>query len=438
MISVIDNKDFILTKLVDIIKNNPKISQKEVISSVTTIFDEVSEEDKTLILQLLNTLVQNKVIKRVNKGRKVTYSFNDFTNDVEKSSNQNEVEKNDKKINTKQLKKEISQFILDTLESGAVHKEQLLDITLGKFGIDEVAKLDTSTDSKFTLYKGIIGSTLSEFNKSKIVNITGVKNKQIVSLAKVKETKKEVKTKIETKEKNQKNKKEVVKVNSKNKDLNSVIESFDGEISNTLDQMKDEQLKIQKEFNEKQKENILRFVCKTKAAHNSSISETIASHVICKLYGIDLNNASVQGGPDDGGIDAVVTVKDPTGFPAKRVAIQMKCYDRIDKGCTPTEIKTFLGAMTLLDFRKGFMITTGVFDKNAIKKNFTNEKGTSVHVAKYHELDFDFGNHERMIICIDGKTLVNYMVEYRLGVIVSDEGNIVGIDRDYFDSLSEN
>jgi restriction endonuclease Mrr len=42
-----------------------------------------------------------------------------------------------------------------------------------------------------------------------------------------------------------------------------------------------------------------------------------------------------------------------------------------------------------------------------------------------------------MIICIDGKTLVNYMIEYKLGVLVSDEGNIVGIDREYFDSLSE-
>ena len=215
------------------------------------------------------------------------------------------------------------------------------------------------------------------------------------------------------------------------------MESYDNEISNTLDELKKEQIRIQKEFNERQKENILKFICNSKEAHDSSISETVASHVICKLYNIELNNAKVQGGPDDGGIDAIVTVKDPTGFPSKRVAIQMKCYDRPDKGCTPTEIRNFLGAMTLKDFRKGFMITTGVFDKHAVKKNFTNEKGTSVHVAKYHELNFDFGNHERMIICIDGATLVNYMVEYRLGVLVSDEGNIVGIDREYFEKISE-
>ena len=88
MISVVDNKDFILTKIVDVIKNNPKISQKDVVSSITSVFGTVSEEDKTIILQLLNTLVQNKVIKRVNIGRKVSYSFNDFT-DYSNESNDN-------------------------------------------------------------------------------------------------------------------------------------------------------------------------------------------------------------------------------------------------------------------------------------------------------------------------------------------------------------
>ena len=429
MISVVENKDFILTKLVDIIKNNPKISQKDVVSSVSEIFDTISDEEKTIILQLLNTLVQNKVIRRVNIGRKVTYTFNDFTNDSDEKSLKKE---NEKKVNTKKLKRDISEFILKNLKSGSLSKEDLTDITLMKFGINEIEKLDTSTDSKFTLYKGIIGSTLSEFNKNQIITISGNKNQQFVSLTKVE---KETKKQKQIKETKKDNKKEVKNKNQKSS-FKGVMEKYDSEISNTLDEMKKEQIRIQKEYNERQKENILNFICNSKEAHDSSISESVASHVICKLYGIGLENAKVQGGPDDGGIDAVVTVKDPTGFPAKRVAIQMKCYDRSEKGCTPTEIKTFLGAMTLKDFRKGFMVTTGVFDKNAIKKNFTNEKGTSVHVAKYHDLDFDFGNHERMIICIDGKTLVDYMVEFNLGVLISEEGNIVGIDREYFESLS--
>ena len=92
--------------------------------------------------------------------------------------------------------------------------------------------------------------------------------------------------------------------------------------------------------------------------------------------------------------------------------------------------------MARLGFRKGFMITTGIFDERAINKQFTDTLGTYVHVAKYQGLEFDFGSHDRMIICIDGKTLVNYMIEFKIGVLVSDEGNIVGIDREYFDKIS--
>ena len=122
---------------------------------------------------------------------------------------------------------------------------------------------------------------------------------------------------------------------SKEERFNEVVESYDTLILNTLDEMKAEQARIQKEFNERQKENILKFICNSKAAHDSSISETVASHVICKLYGIDTSNAMIQGGPNDGGIDAVVTVKEPLGFPSKKVAIQMKCYEKPDKCCTP-------------------------------------------------------------------------------------------------------
>lgn len=434
MISIVENKDFIVTKIVDIVRNNPKISQKDIVSLVTDIFDSVSEDDTKLILQLLNTLVQNKVIKRVNKGRKVTYSFNDFTDETDENINEENSE-NEEKINAKKIKQDVNEFILKSLEKNSINKQNLIENTLKELNINEDDKLDTSTESKYTLYKGIIGTVIAELTKSNKISVSGNKNKQVIALVKVEKIKKERIVKEE--KKNTKSVKKEVKENSKIKKFKDVMESYDNQISNTLDAMKIEQVRIQKEFNERQKENILRFICNSKEAHDSSISETIASHVICRLYGIELNNAKVQGGPDDGGIDAIVTVKDPTGFPGKRVAIQMKCYDRPEKGCTPTEIKTFLGAMTLKDFRKGFMITTGVFDKNAVKKNFTNEKGTSVHVAKYQGLEFDFGNHERMIICIDGKTLVDYMVEFRLGVLVSDEGNIVGIDREYFNKMSE-
>lgn len=430
MISIVENKDFIVTKIVDTVRNNPKISQKDLVSSVTSIFDSISEDDKKIVLQLLNTLVQNKVIKRVNQGRKVLYVFSDFTDETDE--NVDPSSKDEERVNTKKVKQEVSKFILESLENDSISKNTLIEDTLNLLGVTDSDKNDTSTESKYTLLKGIIGTVLAELTKSNQISISGSKNKQVVSLVKVE--KKKVVKKVEKKV--SKTSKKEVKEISKEERFNEVVESYDTLISNTLDEMKAEQARIQKEFNERQKENILKFICNSKAAHDSSISETVASHVICKLYGIDTSSAMIQGGPNDGGIDAVVTVKEPLGFPSKKVAIQMKCYEKPDKGCTPNEITKFYGDMARLGFRKGFMITTGIFDERAINKQFTDTLGTYVHVAKYQGLEFDFGSHDRMIICIDGKTLVNYMIEFKIGVLVSDEGNIVGIDREYFDKIS--
>ena len=432
MISVVENKDFIVTKIVDVVRSNPNISQKDVVSLVKDVFGNISDDDKTFILQTLNNLVQNKVIKRVTKGRKVSYSFNDFTDEADES-----VEEENEKINTKKIKQEVNKFILKNLEEGAVNKAKLTENTLKEIGVSENDRLDTSTESKFTLYKGIIGTVLAELTKSGVIEVSGSKNKQVISLKTKEEIeKKEKKSTKKEEKKSNKNIKKEVKDNSKEKRFQEVMESYDDLISNTLDSMKEEQIRIQKAFNERQKENILKFICNSKAAHDSSISETIASHVICKLYGVDESNAFIQGGPNDGGIDSIVTVKEPLGFPTKRVAIQMKCYENPDKGCTPNEITKFYGDMARGRFRKGFMITTGIFDERAINKQFTDTRGTYVHVAKFHNLAFDFGEHDRMIICFDGKTLVEYMIEFRIGVLVSEEGYIVGLDREYFDKIS--
>ena len=431
--TIVESKELIVTKIIDLVKNNPKISQKDVVSLVLNSIESDNEEDKTLVLQTLNNLVQNKVLKRINVGRKVTYSFNDFTVELDET---NEEEK-EEVINTKKVKQDVSKFILKSLIDGSINKVHLIENTLNELGITDNDKIDTSTESKFTLYKGIIGTVLAELNKSDKIIVSGSKNKQVVSLvAKEKEVKK-TSSKKETKKQTKVSKKEVSEKKVNEDFIESVIDEYDNQISDTLDKMKKEQEDVQRKYNEIQKSNILEFICHSRRAHYSSVPELVAAHIIAKLYGVTLDNAILQGGANDNGIDAVVVVKDPLGFPSKKVAVQMKCYENIDKGCTPNEISKLYGDMARLGFRKGFMVTTGVFDEKAIQKQFTDERGTYVHVAKYHELNFDFGSHERMIICIDGKTLVNYMIEYGLGVLVSDEGNIVGIDREYFDALGE-
>ena len=430
--TIVESKELVVTKIVDLVRNNPKISQKDVVSLVLNAIESDSEEDKTLILQVLNNLVQNKVLKRINIGRKVTYSFNDFTDEsIETEENEEE------KINTKKVKQDVNKFILKSLIDGSINKVHLIENTLNELGITESDKIDTSTESKYTLYKGIIGTVLAELNKSEKIVVSGSKNKQMISLLKEEKEVKKTSNKKETKKQTKVEKKEVNEKKVNEDFIESVVDQYDTKISDTLDKMKKEQLNVQRKFNEVQKSNVLDFICHSRKAHYSSVPEMLAAHIIAKLYGVTLDNALLQGGVNDNGIDAVVVVKDPLGFPSKKVAVQMKCYENSDKGCTPNEISKLYGDMARLGFRKGFMVTTGIFDEKAIQKQFTDERGTYVHVAKYHDLNFDFGSHERMIICIDGKTLVNYMIEYKLGVLVSDEGNIVGIDREYFDSLSE-
>ena len=184
--TIVESKELVVTKIVDLVRNNPKISQKDVVSLVLNAIESDSEEDKTLILQVLNNLVQNKVLKRINIGRKVTYSFNDFTDEsIETEENEEE------KINTKKVKQDVNKFILKSLIDGSINKVYLIENTLNELGITDSDKIDTSTESKYTLYKGIIGTVLAELNKSEKIVVSGSKNKQMVSLFKKEE--KEVK-----------------------------------------------------------------------------------------------------------------------------------------------------------------------------------------------------------------------------------------------------
>ena len=106
-------------------------------------------------------------------------------------------------INTKKVKQDVNKFILKSLIDGSINKVSLIENTLNELGITDNDKIDTSTESKFTLYKGIIGTVLAELNKSEKISLSGSKNKQVVSLVnkekEVKKTsvKKEVKVKYD-------------------------------------------------------------------------------------------------------------------------------------------------------------------------------------------------------------------------------------------------
>jgi uncharacterized membrane-anchored protein YjiN (DUF445 family) len=71
MISVVENKDFILTKIVDTVKNNPKISQKEidflekVLAQIDNQINDAETENKIKIFS--DFYLPISIVKKTNK-----------------------------------------------------------------------------------------------------------------------------------------------------------------------------------------------------------------------------------------------------------------------------------------------------------------------------------------------------------------------------------
>lgn len=107
----------------------------------------------------------------------------------------------------------------------------------------------------------------------------------------------------------------------------------------------------------------------------------------------------------DEGIDGIIN-EDKLGLDV--IYLQAKKWDG---SVGRPEIQKFVGALQGKRAKKGVFITTGDFTKTAIE--YTK-------------------NIELKVILIDGKNLVNYMIDYNLGVSISSHYKIKKIDTDYF------
>ena len=112
------------------------------------------------------------------------------------------------------------------------------------------------------------------------------------------------------------------------------------------------------------------------------------------------------GKSNDGGIDGLIK-EDKLGLDI--IYIQAKRWQQT----VPTrEIRDFAGALLAQKARKGIFITTSSFPKSALE-----------FVEKI----------DHKIILMDGQDLTRYMIEYNIGLSVSDTFEIKKIDTDYFD-----
>jgi restriction system protein len=128
-------------------------------------------------------------------------------------------------------------------------------------------------------------------------------------------------------------------------------------------------------------------------------------------YGGSIEDAGKAiGKTADGGIDGRIK-EDRFGF--DEIVIQAK---RWDKPVSSPDIRDFIGAIDGYKAKKGVFITTSTFSQPARD----TAKGSSFK-----------------IILIDGVTLVNYMIDWNIGVSISKTYEVKKIDTDYYELESD-
>ena len=110
---------------------------------------------------------------------------------------------------------------------------------------------------------------------------------------------------------------------------------------------------------------------------------------------------------NDGGIDGIIN-KDPLGL--ETVYVQVKRYGENNTVGSP-EINGFYGALTRMHANRGVFITTSSFSKDA-------------KVAA----------KQLNIALVDGEMLTNLMIQYHVGVQVTQTYDIFDIDEDFFNN----
>ena len=121
--------------------------------------------------------------------------------------------------------------------------------------------------------------------------------------------------------------------------------------------------------------------------------------------------AKVLGQPSDQGVDGEIS-QDKLGF--DKIYLQAKRWNK-EQTVGASDIRDFIGALTIKHAKKGIFITTAKFSKEAIE----TAKKDSDHI----------------IILIDGIELASLMIENMVGVREIQKYSLKEIDEDYFESL---
>lgn len=140
--------------------------------------------------------------------------------------------------------------------------------------------------------------------------------------------------------------------------------------------------------------------------------ELLVVDLIVKMgYGGSRRDAGEKiGKSGDEGIDGIVK-EDKLGLDV--IYLQAK---RWEANVGRPQVQAFAGALQGKNARKGILITTSTFSKEA--RDFTSRIGTK-------------------IVLVDGEELAQLMIEHNVGVSTTDVYEVKRIDTDYFDEITE-
>ena len=111
----------------------------------------------------------------------------------------------------------------------------------------------------------------------------------------------------------------------------------------------------------------------------------------------------------DGGIDGIIK-EDKLGLSS--IYLQAKKWDPAVHKVTRPEVQKFIGALSEQGATKGVFITTSEFTKDA--RDCTPQNGVK-------------------LVLIDGKELVDYMIQFNVGVSTKKTYDVKKLDSDYFE-----
>ena len=139
------------------------------------------------------------------------------------------------------------------------------------------------------------------------------------------------------------------------------------------------------------------------------VSPEFFEQIVCDLLSkMHYGEVEVTGGPGDNGIDGIVY---QDKLKLEKIYLQAKRYSE-NNIITPNMLKQFIGTLDSMGADKGVFITTSTFHKDveSVRK----------------------GSHKKIVL-VDGKKLVELMIDNNLGVSTDKTYEIKSIDQNYFE-----